>query len=118
MGGVWVTDSPFRPAKKSLSNFHSYLSAEQVPFARRMFEFRTPLQAWLLWTHLLGLRNIFGCILDVAAIMIMDRLTFHKQHVRSLKEHRSAVAPEHRLYFAMLGTLAVNSSTLIRQNCA
>ena len=52
--------------------------------------------------------NGFGCLLAVATIVTIDRLTFRKEQVRSLKEGRGgAVAPEHRLYPAMLGSFGL-----------
>ena len=38
----------------------------------------------------------------------IDRITFRKQHAKSLKEGRGGVvAPEHRLYQAMLGSIGI-----------
>lgn len=52
--------------------------------------------------------NGFGCLFAVATIVIIDRLTFRKEQVRSLKEGRGGVvAPEHRLYPAMLGSFGL-----------
>ncbi|MCJ1352781.1 MAG: hypothetical protein MMC33_002765 [Icmadophila ericetorum] len=49
-----------------------------------------------------------GCILSVATIIIIDRLTFRKEFARSHREGREGlVAPEHRLYGAMMGSLGL-----------
>lgn len=50
----------------------------------------------------------FGSCLGVATTMIFDRLRYHKKYLRSHKEGRGgAVAPEHRLYAAMIGSFGV-----------
>ena len=50
----------------------------------------------------------FGCCIGVATAIIIDRLRYHKQYLRSHKEGRSGVvAPEHRLYAAMMGSFGV-----------
>ena len=51
---------------------------------------------------------LIGCLLSVATIIIVDRLTFRKEFARSHKEGRNGlVAPEHRLYGAMMGSLGL-----------
>ena len=49
-----------------------------------------------------------GCLLSIVTIITVDRLTFLKHHERSRKAGSGGVvAPEHRLYAAMLGSLGV-----------
>lgn len=50
----------------------------------------------------------FGCCIGVATAIIINRLRYHKEYVRSHKEGRSGVvAPEHRLYAAMMGSFGI-----------
>lgn len=46
------------------------------------------------------------CLATVTAIVI-DRKMFMKEYRQALKEGKTAVAPEHRLYVAMLGAFGV-----------
>lgn len=49
-----------------------------------------------------------GVMLGVPTFVVIDRLTFRKQHQSSLAENRlGVVAPEHRLYPAMLGSVSL-----------
>ena len=49
-----------------------------------------------------------GCIFGVITVIITDRLTYRKEHHTSHREGRGGVvAPEHRLYPAMLGSLGL-----------
>lgn len=49
-----------------------------------------------------------GCTIAVATIMVIDRLTFRKEHGKSHKDGRGGiVAPEHRLYAAMMGSFGL-----------
>ena len=49
-----------------------------------------------------------GCCLGVITFMFIDRLTYQKHYQASLREGRKGViAPEHRLYPAMIGSIAL-----------
>lgn len=49
-----------------------------------------------------------GCCLGVLTYVVADRLTYQKQYQISLREGREgAVFPEHRLYSAMIGSIAL-----------
>lgn len=49
-----------------------------------------------------------GCCLGVITAIIADRLWYRKEHHRSHKEGRAGVvAPEHRLYVAMMGSVGL-----------
>jgi hypothetical protein len=49
-----------------------------------------------------------GCCLGVVTAIVTDRLLYHKEHHKSHKEGRAGVvAPEHRLYIAMMGSLGL-----------
>lgn len=46
-----------------------------------------------------------GCCISVASTILIDRLLYQKEYLKSHKEGRGgAVAPEHRLYAAMMGS--------------
>ncbi len=50
----------------------------------------------------------FGCCLTVVTVIVIDKYTFRKEHARSLTEGRGGVvAPEHRLYPAMVGSFGL-----------
>ncbi|KAL9134445.1 MAG: hypothetical protein Q9175_004370 [Cornicularia normoerica] len=50
----------------------------------------------------------FGCCLGVATAIIINRLRYHKEYLKSLKEGRSGVVvPEHRLYAAIMGSFGI-----------
>lgn len=50
----------------------------------------------------------FGCCLGVATAIIINRLRYHKEYLKSHKEGRNGVvAPEHRLYAAMIGSFGI-----------
>ena len=50
----------------------------------------------------------FGCCLGVATAIVIDRLRYHKDYLQSRKDGRSGVvAPEHRLYAAMIGSFGL-----------
>jgi hypothetical protein len=49
-----------------------------------------------------------GCVLSVVTIWVTDRLTYRKRHVKASQgEHQGAIAPEHRLYAAMMGSFGL-----------
>ena len=49
-----------------------------------------------------------GCCLGVITFVVLDRLTYQKHYQASLLEGRDgAVLPEHRLYSAMIGSIAL-----------
>ncbi|MCJ1377766.1 hypothetical protein MMC17_000862 [Xylographa soralifera] len=49
-----------------------------------------------------------GCCLGVFTFWLVDRFTYQKHYQTSLREgHGGAVLPEHRLYSAMLGSIAL-----------
>lgn len=48
-----------------------------------------------------------GCCLGVVTFMVVDRLTYQKHYQASLREGREGVLPEHRLYSAMMGSVAL-----------
>ena len=49
-----------------------------------------------------------GCVLAVPTVIIVNRLWFHKEYLKSHKDGRGgAVAPEHRLYVAMMGSFGL-----------
>ena len=51
---------------------------------------------------------LIGCILAVVTVIYVDRITFHKEHRRSHDNGRGGlVAPEHRLYAAMMGSFGL-----------
>ncbi|MCJ1471571.1 hypothetical protein MMC13_000211 [Lambiella insularis] len=51
---------------------------------------------------------LVGCLLGVATVIVIDRLTFRKEYVKSQKAGRGGlVPPEHRLYAAMAGSLGL-----------
>lgn len=50
----------------------------------------------------------FGCCLGVATAIIIDRLRYHKEYLTSCRDGRGGVvAPEHRLYAAMMGSFGL-----------
>ena len=50
----------------------------------------------------------FGCVLAIATFIGVDRFTYQKLYQKSLREGRKGVvAPEHRLYSAMVGSLGM-----------
>ena len=50
----------------------------------------------------------FGCVLAIATFIGVDRITYQKLYQKSLREGRKGVvAPEHRLYSAMVGSLGM-----------
>jgi len=57
--------------------------------------------AGLVWLSVL-----IGCLLSVATVIVVDRLTYRGKHTLATK-HGLLVAPEHRLYMAMMGSLGV-----------
>ena len=49
-----------------------------------------------------------GCCIGVATAIILNRLLYHKEFLKSHREGRSGVvAPEHRLYAAMMGSFGL-----------
>lgn len=49
-----------------------------------------------------------GCCIGVATAIIINRLRYHKEYLKSHREGRSGVvAPEHRLYAAMMGSFGL-----------
>ena len=49
-----------------------------------------------------------GCILATATFIIIDRLIYRKHHAQShIQGHAGVVAPEHRLYAAMMGSIGI-----------
>lgn len=62
-------------------------------------------------THFTGLTFPgigFGCVVAVATAIIVNRAWFHREHVKSHSEGRSSVvAPDHRLYVAMMGSFGL-----------
>ena len=49
-----------------------------------------------------------GCVLAAVCVIIIDRHVHHKEYQKSLKDgENGVVAPEHRLYAAMLGSLGL-----------
>ena len=47
-----------------------------------------------------------GCLLAAVNVLLIDRLVYRKEYEKSLKQGKAGVvAPEHRLYAAMLGSL-------------
>jgi len=48
-----------------------------------------------------------GVVLGVVSAIACDRILYQKQHRKALSEGRTVVAPEHRLYAAMLGSLGI-----------
>ena len=49
-----------------------------------------------------------GCLVAVPSFILVDRMTYHKMHVSALtKDFTSKIAPEHRLYSAMLGAVGL-----------
>ena len=49
-----------------------------------------------------------GCCLGVVTFLVVDRLTYQKHYQASLRQGREgAVLPEHRLYSAMIGSVAL-----------
>ena len=60
-------------------------------------------QSGLTW-----LAVLIGCVLAVMTVIIIDRLTFRKEYEKSIRDGRGGVvAPEHRLYGAMIGSLGL-----------
>ncbi|KAF1812119.1 MFS general substrate transporter [Eremomyces bilateralis CBS 781.70] len=51
----------------------------------------------------IGVGVVFGCI----TCIIFDQTIYQKLHVKSVAEGRHTVAPEHRLYAAMIGSIAI-----------
>ena len=50
----------------------------------------------------------FGCCIGVATSIYINRLLYHKEYLVSHREGRSGiVAPEHRLYAAMMGSFGI-----------
>lgn len=59
-------------------------------------------------TGLTFLGIALGCCIAVVTAIVIDRLLYHPRHRRSRREGRGgAVAPEHRLYVAMMGSLGL-----------
>ncbi len=59
-------------------------------------------------TGLTFLGIALGCCIAVVTAIVIDRLLYHPQHLSSQREGRGgAVAPEHRLYVAMMGSLGL-----------
>ena len=51
---------------------------------------------------------LVGCLSGVATVIALDKLIYRKHYLRALSDERKgAVAPEHRLYAAMLGSLGL-----------
>lgn len=48
-----------------------------------------------------------GVCLSVVTAMIFDRTMYKKKHIEAIKEGRAGVAPEHRLYPAMVGSVGL-----------
>jgi MFS family permease len=60
-------------------------------------------QSGLAWVSVL-----IGCAIAVATVIIIDRVIYRSHHHKSHKEGREGVvAPEHRLYAAMMGSLGI-----------
>ncbi|MCJ1247685.1 hypothetical protein MMC30_004900 [Trapelia coarctata] len=55
---------------------------------------------------LVWLSTLIGCLLAVVTVTVVDRLTYRKEYILATKEGR-LVAPEHRLYMAMMGSLGL-----------
>ena len=50
-----------------------------------------------------------GCCIGVVTAIVIDRLWYRKEYLKSLKDGRGgAVAPEHRLYAAMMGSFGLS----------
>jgi hypothetical protein len=48
-----------------------------------------------------------GVFIGVLSSIACDRILYQKEHRKAMAEGRAAVAPEHRLYAAMLGSLGI-----------
>jgi hypothetical protein len=48
-----------------------------------------------------------GVILSVVVLIIIDRIVYMPMYYRVVKERGNAVAPEHRLYMAMVGGFGI-----------
>jgi hypothetical protein len=48
-----------------------------------------------------------GILLSAATSIMLDRVLYQKHHAKAVAEGRTQVAPEHRLYSAMLGSVGV-----------
>jgi len=55
---------------------------------------------------LVWLSVLVGCLLAVFTVIVVDHLTYRKEYLVATKEGK-LVAPEHRLYIAMLGSLGL-----------
>jgi len=60
---------------------------------------------WQYGLTFLGI--LIGVILAVVTAIIFDRTMYYKKYKTALKEGRTAVAPEHRLYAAMAGSFGI-----------
>lgn len=49
----------------------------------------------------------FGCCLAAITAIIIDRVKYQKEQRKATAEGRNAVAPEHRLYAAMIGSFGL-----------
>ena len=60
------------------------------------------------FTGLTWLSVLTGCTLSVATVILVDRATYRTKYIKSHVEGRGGiVAPEHRLYAAMMGSLGL-----------
>ena len=60
------------------------------------------------FTGLTWLSVLTGCILSAATVILVDRSTYRTKYIKSHVEGRKGiVAPEHRLYAAMMGSLGL-----------
>jgi MFS family permease len=61
---------------------------------------------WQYGLTFLGI--MIGVLLAVATVMLIDRLVYMKKYRQALADGKTAVAPEHRLYAAMVGAFGVS----------
>ena len=60
------------------------------------------------WQYGLTFLGIFiGVLMAVATCIVIDRKVYLKKYKQARSEGRPVVAPEHRLYLAMVGTVTV-----------
>ena len=91
-----------------LSLYNSFTFAVLFAFfAAYPYTFETvyDFNTWQYGLTFLGI--LIGVLLAVVATIIIDRQVYMNKHAQALKEGRTVVAPEQRLYLAMIGVFGV-----------
>jgi MFS family permease len=51
-----------------------------------------------------------GCIMTIPTMLLLDQIIYQRHYKRTTKDGRKGVAPEHRLYGAMVGSIGLPAS--------